>query len=261
MGLFSNLLKKEECAFCYKEVGMLSRTKLKDDTFICSDCVKDCSPYISAVRYTKEEIDKHIRYMQKQDEFYRTVFLEDPNLETISKFINESIIFSDKYAMFAIVNGKTKLRHYQNVFRYDQIRDFKMYKENNPEDAKTKYSEIGVVIKLLSDSKSDTELENFFTSEDLKEYTCPYLDSDEFKLLTDRNVNEVTGGLLSRKLERILGLANEGNLSIHYKDSDRESYRNISEVGRFFERKAYKDIADNAEKEFMGETFKEFLNK
>ena len=203
MGFIKELFSKQGCAFCGNEVGALSRTKMKDGEFICSECFKaKCSPFFSAVLYTKDEVQKHMNYMEKQMEFYDKVYSEIPEdkKEKIAKFItSETIVFCDELGMFEVINGKTKLSKTKELFRYDQIRDFKFEVKNNTVEGGKKYSEVNIVLKLLSDRNPDAELENFFTNTDLKKHTHPY--ATEFKFLVDRNVDEINGGLLGKKLD------------------------------------------------------------
>ena len=51
MGFLSNIFSKQTCEICKAEVGALSRTKLKDGTFVCSECTKNCSKFFSPVLY------------------------------------------------------------------------------------------------------------------------------------------------------------------------------------------------------------------
>jgi hypothetical protein len=40
---FKNMFKKQTCAFCGGECGVMSRTKIKGDEYICSKCDDMCS--------------------------------------------------------------------------------------------------------------------------------------------------------------------------------------------------------------------------
>ena len=50
MGFFKNLFSKQACELCSKEVGALSRSKLKDGKYVCYDCLKNSSAFIPVVR-------------------------------------------------------------------------------------------------------------------------------------------------------------------------------------------------------------------
>ena len=63
MGLgdfFKNIFGKKTCAFCGGECGMLSRTKIKGDEYICSKCDDMCSNFIRKSRFTKSELEGHM---------------------------------------------------------------------------------------------------------------------------------------------------------------------------------------------------------
>lgn len=145
MGLFS----KEECCFCGNQVGMLSRKKLADKNYICKDCEKNCSAFIEASRYDKAFLENHIEYMKKQDELYKKEFepLDKSKKEKIIGEAYHGAIFADDIAMFEVIDPKAEKRNYKELFRYDQIRDYKVYTIENTGEGK-KYSEIGVEIKL-----------------------------------------------------------------------------------------------------------------
>ena len=60
MGLgdfFKNIFGKKTCAFCGGECGVMSRTKIKGDEYICSKCDDMCSNYIRKSRFTKPELE------------------------------------------------------------------------------------------------------------------------------------------------------------------------------------------------------------
>ena len=59
MGLFS----KEECSFCNDKVGFLNRKKLvNNEGYICKNCEMKCSALINVGRFTKQDIEDHIKY-------------------------------------------------------------------------------------------------------------------------------------------------------------------------------------------------------
>lgn len=145
MGLFS----KEECCFCGNKVGMLSRKKLTDKNYICKDCEKNCSAFIEVSRYDKAFLENHMAYMKKQDELYKKEFepLDKSKKEKIIGEAFHGIVFADEIAMFEVIDPKAEKRNYKELFRYDQIRNYKVYVVENTGEGK-KYSEIGVEINL-----------------------------------------------------------------------------------------------------------------
>ena len=50
MALFS----KEPCAFCGKEVGMMSRSKMSSKDYVCDDCCKKGNPFARVDHLTKD---------------------------------------------------------------------------------------------------------------------------------------------------------------------------------------------------------------
>ena len=55
MGLgdfFKNTFGKKTCAFCNGECGMMNRTKIKSDEYICGNCDDMCSFHIQKFRQT-----------------------------------------------------------------------------------------------------------------------------------------------------------------------------------------------------------------
>ena len=59
---FKNMFKKQTCAFCGGECGVMSRTKIKGDEYICSTCDDMCSRFIRKGRFTKDELLGHMEY-------------------------------------------------------------------------------------------------------------------------------------------------------------------------------------------------------
>ena len=277
MGFFSNLISKQKCELCEKEVGALSRTKLSDGTYICSDCRKDTSAFIAVSRYTIDEIRKHIEYMKKQNEFYENVFskLSDNELVKCIKIGYPSIIFADSIGMFEIINSDTKKKNYKELFRYDQIKDFEVYTKKNTAtgDNQKKYSETGV--KIIMDSAVD--IANFAANDDEKRHLHPY--AKEFILPISRNVDNKDGGMIEKHLNEIFGRPNGKFMGI---ESQKTNYQiandvvnaitdkvmgkkdvSINTTAKFIpENKiGYGNLADEAEKSYMKETFRDFLYK
>ena len=78
MGLgdfFKNIFGKKTCAFCQGECGMLNRTKIKGDEYICGKCDDMCSFHIQKYRFTKDELRGHMEYMKRSDRIYKEVAL------------------------------------------------------------------------------------------------------------------------------------------------------------------------------------------
>ena len=256
MGLFS----KEACEICGKESGVLSRTKLQDGKYVCSDCLKNASAYYPAARYDFEKLKKHLEHMERENELYEKEFksIPDERKDIQIRNFSEGIIFADDIAMFEIVNYKTKQKNKKELFRYDQIWDFKMYTKPNPEGSQHKYQEVGVKIKFLSEAEDDPAY--VLASEAIKNHRHPYM-RDEIELKTASNVDKIDGGMIRRHLEDILGLKLETSITIDYANTERTEYRNFAEIEKTFNREKYSALSDEAERRCFGKTLKELDNE
>lgn len=154
-GFFKKTFGKQECAFCGAEVGMLGRTKIKNDEYICNKCTHGCSMHIRLGRLTKEELAGHMEYMKRQDRLFNEV-LKDAKCETIPLFVtDQAIAFYDDYGMFRIVD-RDKDRDEDRpaeLFRYDQVASYEEYWEEDEPSEKGKekvFREYGVKITLVN---------------------------------------------------------------------------------------------------------------
>ena len=153
MGLFS----KEECKFCNQKVGILSRKKMRDKTFICKECEKNCSAFIDTSRFDSEYIAKHFDYMKKQDLLYKKEFETIPKEEKVSAIYQyNGLVFADSIAMFEVITSKTEKKNYKELFRYDQIKDYDIYTVLNNQEGEKKYSEVGIKIDFYCKEGMDS---------------------------------------------------------------------------------------------------------
>lgn len=153
MGLFGNLFKKQNCTLCGKECGTLGRTKLRDDEYVCSDCIRQCSRYIRASEMTKDELIGHIEYMKTQERIYNECFMNAKRTSYPGAGREMEIVFCDEIGMFEILDRKkSDHKMYHELFRYDQVGSYEPYvkygspKEGTKEKA---FEEYGVTITLL----------------------------------------------------------------------------------------------------------------
>ena len=159
MGLgdfFKNIFGKKTCAFCGGECGMMSRTKIKGDEYICSKCDDMCSNFIRKSRFTKPELEGHMEYMKRSDRIYKEVIL--PNVQKHECYPSatqrQGIEFFDDFGMFRIIDGSrdNKENYPKELFRYDQVASYEpYYEEAEPEEAgKPKvFHEGGIIIRLV----------------------------------------------------------------------------------------------------------------
>ena len=247
MGLFSKLFSKEACSICSKEEGVLGRTKLADGAYICSDCRKKCSPFFkSIVRVDLEHVKKHMEYMDMLNNLYEKEFatLPDESKKTYGKdSLIKGITFADDIGMFEIYNSDTKKYGHKELFRYDEIFDFKAYGKLNAEGSSKKYSEVGVTIKMLK--ALDV---NFNQDSYVKDY------AEEFTIATASQVDNIDESFLYKHLNRILGISIEGKLGVYDDGKVRTEYRQMHEIDQKFDRNKYKALADEAERRAWGKT-------
>ena len=169
MGLgdfFKNIFGKKTCGFCGGECGMMSRTKIKGDAYICSKCDDMCSTFIRKSRFTKPELEGHMEYMKRSDRIYKEVIL--PNVQKHECYPSatqrQGIEFFDDFGMFRIMDGSrdNKENYPKELFRYDQVASYEpYYEEAEPEEAgKPKvFHEGGIIIRLVGALDDTTKMQ------------------------------------------------------------------------------------------------------
>ena len=163
---FKNIFGKKTCAFCGGECGMLNRTKIKGDEYICGKCDDMCSFHIQKYRFTKDELRGHMEYMKRSDRIYKEVIL--PNVQKHecypSATSRQGIEFFDDFGMFRIIDGSkdNKEQYPKELFRYDQVASYEpYYEEAEPEEAgKPKvFHEGGIIIRLVGALDDTTKMQ------------------------------------------------------------------------------------------------------
>lgn len=207
MGLFS----KEECAFCGNKVGFFKRKRLVNkEGYICKECEKKCSCLINVGRFTKTQIEEHMKYMERQNKLYEEAFATlDKDKKERYMSINTGIEFADEIAMFRYVSPDADKKLYKELFRYDQIRSYEPYKKENTnqQNGDKKYSEVGVLIHLYSSWDE--------YGRDMNEYANnrsyhPYV--TEIRIPTARNVDDFSHIGVKDKLDKIFGVYEDNSL-------------------------------------------------
>ncbi len=164
---FKNIFGKKTCAFCGGECGMMSRTKIKGDEYICSKCDDMCSAFIRKSRYTKAELMGHMEYMKRSDRIYREII--EPNLKQRLRYPSatsrQGIEFFDDYGMFRVIDdAKDRDRRYPvELIRYDQVSSYEPYvEEGEPsEPGKPKvFKEGGIKLTLVGARDDVTTMRN-----------------------------------------------------------------------------------------------------
>lgn len=159
---FKKTFGKQVCAFCGEEVGMMKRTKIRNDEFICNDCSYRCSRFISLYRFTKDELLGHMEYMQRQGKLVESV--GGPNTVVPSATNKQSIEFYDDVGMFRIRDWDADKKWAKEMFRYDQVLKYEPYCDEAEPDEPGKpmlFGECGVKITLVGavDTDNDPSLE------------------------------------------------------------------------------------------------------
>ena len=147
---FKKTFGKQTCAFCGKEVGMMSRDKIKNDEFICSDCKRTCSRYIQVYRMTKDELLGHMEYMKRQGKLVES--MEGLKARRVPSAGRQGILFYDEAGMFRIYDVDKDHRYAMEMIRYDQVAQYEPYLEEGEPDEPGKekvFGECGVKITLV----------------------------------------------------------------------------------------------------------------
>ena len=146
---FKRTFGKQPCAFCGAQVGMMKRTKIKNQGFICNDCRHTCSQHIDVYRYTKDELFAHMEYMKRQERLYAS--LGEPTRIVPGSGSRQAIEFFDNHGMFRIRNLDTDDRYPKELIRYDQVAGYEPFcRESEPkEQGKPKvFEKCGVTISF-----------------------------------------------------------------------------------------------------------------
>lgn len=147
---FKKTFGKQPCAFCGKEVGMMSRDKIKNGEFICSDCKRTCSRYIQVYRMTKDELLGHMEYMKRQGKLVAS--MESLKERRIPSAGRQGIRFYDEAGMFRIYDVDKDDRYAMEMIRYDQVAKYEPYLDEAEPDEPGKekvFGECGVKLTLV----------------------------------------------------------------------------------------------------------------
>lgn len=129
---------------------MMSRDKIKNDEFICSDCKRTCSRYIQVYRMTKDELLGHMEYMKRQGKLVES--MEGLKARRVPSAGRQGILFYDEAGMFRIYDADKDHRYAMEMIRYDQVAQYEPYLEEGEPDEPGKekvFGECGVKITLV----------------------------------------------------------------------------------------------------------------
>lgn len=223
MGLgnfFKNTFEKKTCVFCGGECGMLNRTKIKGDEYICGKCDDMCSFHIQKYRFTKDELRGHMEYMKRSDRIYKEVALNGARSERFpSATARQGIEFFDDIGMFRIIDGSkdNNEKYPKELFRYDQVAGYEPYIEESEEkdgNGKTEkvFGEGGIKITLVGGRDDITTMRKglrahpyiteeitvcFATNDREKDNYLKYVDNVIHHFNYIFGVNDDTNGLFS----------------------------------------------------------------
>ena len=147
---FKKTFGKQTCAFCGNEVGMMSRDKIKNDEYICSDCKRTCSRYIQVYRMTKDELLGHMEYMKRQGKLVES--MEGLKERRVPSAGRQGILFYDEAGMFRIYDMDKDHRYAMEMIRYDQVAKYEPYlDEAEPDEPGQEklFGECGVKLTLV----------------------------------------------------------------------------------------------------------------
>ena len=201
---FKKKFGKQTCAFCGKEVGMLQRDKIKNDEFICHDCRRGCSQYLQVYRYTKDELLGHMEYMKRQGKLVESLStLKGYRLPSASK---QGIIFYDEVGMFRVYNSDKDSKYPKELFRYDQVAKYELYRiETEPaEKGKEKeFKEGGVKITLAGEQMNPNQIPNGLRAH-------PYVSGEITIRLDEKDVTRYAENII-RHFDHIFGVYDDTN--------------------------------------------------
>jgi len=234
MGLgnfFKNIFGKKTCAFCGGECGMLNRTKIKGDEYICGKCDDMCSFHIQKYRFTKDELRGHIEYMKRSDRIYNEVALAIGKSERFpSATSRQGIEFFDDIGMFRIMDGSKdgKEQYPKELLRYDQVSSYELYAEESEEKdengkVKKVFDEGGIKIRLAGGRDDMTMLRKGLRAH-------PYI-TEEITVCFATNDREKENYLKYAEnaihhFNRIFGV-NDGNTALFSLGMNKEEKRNL----------------------------------
>ena len=172
---FKKMFGKKNCTLCGKECGIMSRTKIKNDEFVCGECIKECSKYIDMGKLTKDEVLEHIEYMRKWDKLHTDVFKNAQLKKYPGSIRTGGFVFANELGLFQIIDGKTNTnRKMPEMFRYDQVASYEPYtkKSTATADKPQEITESGIKIKFVCDDAGR------FGESNLGTYPHPFIEKE-----------------------------------------------------------------------------------
>lgn len=159
MALFS----KEPCAFCGKEVGMMSRSKMSSKDYVCDDCRKKGNPFARVDHLTKDQVAEMFTRAERDEKLLDGVELSDEYLDAGMGKVIHFRSQKDGGDIFTVSTPETQRYEHRPVFYFSSIRKWnpgEAFVERSvgaaPREAVRDYSAlITLKEKLSADKKND----------------------------------------------------------------------------------------------------------
>jgi len=159
MALFS----KEPCAFCGKEAGMMSRSKMSSKDYICDDCRKKGNPFARVDHMTKDQVAEMFVRAERDEKLLDDVKLSDTYLNLGRGRVIHFRGQQDGGDIFTVSTPEAQRYEHRPVFYFSRIRKWNPSEASversvgaSPREAVRDYSTlITLKEKLSADKKND----------------------------------------------------------------------------------------------------------
>ena len=159
MALFS----KEPCAFCGKEVGMMSRSKMSSKDYVCDDCRKKGNPFARVDHLTKDQVAEMFARSERDEKLLDGVELSDEYLDVGRGKVIHFRSQKGGGDIFTISTPETRRYEHRPVFYFSSIRKWnpsEAFVERSvgaaPREAVRDYSALITLKEKLSADKKTT---------------------------------------------------------------------------------------------------------
>lgn len=127
MGLF----KEIKCANsnCDHKTNPLTRKKLTDGTYLCSDCLKKLPYYLRDYDFDLETYKGYVQHIKDQQAMYRNVFKETRNYATIHVDTEHALFYLSDKIFGNSIDDNTLFMRLQDVDEFDLVFSPDTYKE------------------------------------------------------------------------------------------------------------------------------------
>ncbi|MDO4961196.1 MAG: DUF4428 domain-containing protein [Eubacteriales bacterium] len=197
MGLFS----KETCAVCGKQVGALSRTKMKSGDYICGDCPKKLTAFIQPNQITLDDYKRLVGgELQAAEDAYTGTSCFDVELGSGGDYGYMNYSSSVTNDEFRLSSSATRRYEHQQIFHFSQIKPYKFKSEATlrVEAMSVPTADLNDYVELVEDKDSDGKV---------KGYTIKFPYDDEAIQRVEIRANS---NAKKQKLEELVKALNNG---------------------------------------------------